>query len=150
MTGAVVVVPTLLTLYVLKLAVEFFAGFTTPVARALLVTDATVSPLAVDAAVALVAVVLTAVVGFLARYSTGRRVIERVDRAAMRVPLVGTVYEGARRMGDAVLAEEARPFRSVKLIELPADTSDTVVRNDVPAIARPGSAIIGNGRRTTV
>jgi len=28
--------------------------------------------------------------------------------------------------------------------------TETVVRNDVPAIARPGSAIIGNGLRTTV
>ncbi|MFB6354262.1 MAG: DUF502 domain-containing protein [Halobacteriales archaeon] len=125
LTGIAVVVPGLLTLYLLTLVVQFFVSMATPVAEFVLLLwpGVTASYVVIDLGIATLLVAGTFAIGFVAHFHAGERAIRYVDGALTRVPGVGTVYESFRRMGDAMVASDRRSFREVKLVRLP--TQDT-------------------------
>ncbi len=65
------------------------------------------------------AVLLTGAVGLLARYYLGKRIIEWVDAALLRVPLLNKVYGTMKQVNDAFSATNKTAFRTVVLIEFP-------------------------------
>lgn len=144
LTGVAVVVPGLLTLYLLKVALTFFAGLVTPVARlVLLVVPVDASYLLVDAGIAALMLGVVVGVGFVAHFHAGERAIGYVDRAIMRIPVAGTVYENFRRMSDVVLTSDQRSFREVRLLEFPGRDSYTLafeVMESPPELASAADA----------
>ncbi|MFB6069068.1 MAG: DUF502 domain-containing protein [Halobacterium sp.] len=126
--GVAVVVPVLVTLYVLSVALGVFTDLLEPLVLVLegsgLTPDA--SELLVEAFGALALLVLTVLVGLAEAFRPGRRVVNYFDRSLKRVPGVGAVYKSFRQMSDVMLESDADNFQSVKLVEFPHSDAYTL------------------------
>jgi uncharacterized membrane protein len=65
------------------------------------------------------AIVLISLVGGTARYYFGRKLIQLVDRALLRVPLFNKLYRMLKRVNEALAANQANTFKQVVLVEFP-------------------------------
>lgn len=65
------------------------------------------------------AICLIGLVGMLARYYFGRRIIGWVDSALSRVPLLNKIYGATKQVNDAFSATNKTAFRTVVLVEFP-------------------------------
>ena len=71
-------------------------------------------------AVALIlAMFLIGTVGLLARNYFGQKIIEWVDSALMRIPLLNKIYSATKQVNDAFSATNKTAFRTVVLVEFP-------------------------------
>lgn len=66
-----------------------------------------------------VAIFLLGTVGLLARNYFGRKLIEWVDSALLRVPLLNKIYAATKQVNDAFSATNKTAFRTVVLVEFP-------------------------------
>jgi len=141
LTGVVVIVPLVVTIYVLNAALDFIAGALRPFIKLLewvgliegvkqvgfvdLLIRVGIYSNVTDFLTTLIAVlILGAVVvgvGLLARFRYGERVIDYFDYFVGIVPGVGAVYRSFRQMGKVILESGVENFRSVKLVEFPYD-----------------------------
>jgi uncharacterized membrane protein len=128
LTGVAVVVPILVTLYVLSVAVGVMGDLLEPLQLVLaelgLTPDA--SDLIVDIVGAAFILVLTVLVGLAATFQSGEQVLEYFDKALERIPGVGAVYKSFRQMSDVMLESDADNFQSVKLVEFPHQNAYTL------------------------
>lgn len=65
------------------------------------------------------AIVLIGVVGLLARNYFGRKMIEWVDSAILRIPLLNKIYGAIKQVNDAFSSTNKTAFRTVVLVEWP-------------------------------
>lgn len=137
LTGVAIIVPLIVTLYVLSVALEFITNALTPfiellqwlgiiqwfesVALIQLLIDLNIYSLVIDFLTELIAVAVllgvVVLVGFIGHSHHGERVIGYVDLAITSIPGIGTVYKSFRRMGDVMLDNEAENFQEVKLVQ---------------------------------
>jgi len=140
-TGLAIIVPLVVTIWVLATIIEFIAGAFAPMVAALewtglvgvfrslwLAELGMGLPGAVfgylPQVVAVVVLVGSVVgVGTLAHVRYGERLVVAVDAALGEIPGIGTVYKSVRRVGDAMLGSEAENFEDVKVVEYPRDGS---------------------------
>lgn len=121
LTGVTVVVPLLITLYVVVVLLKFVRNILlpllsyVPVESVLVLGSITVSGISL--------LILT--VGFIAHSPFGERAIDNFDYAISQIPGLGTVYRSFRRMGDAMVESDEDHFRDVKLLEFPTDDTYT-------------------------
>ncbi len=141
LTGIVVIVPLVVTLFVLKAAFDFIANALRPVIQVLrwagliesvqqlglvdfLVTvgvyENVVEFITTVTAVVILAVIVVGV-GLLARVRYGERLIDYFDAVIAAIPGVGAIYGSFRRMGDAMLESSVDNFQEVVLVEYPHD-----------------------------
>jgi uncharacterized membrane protein len=66
-----------------------------------------------------VAVLLTGVVGLLARNFLGRKLIEWVDASLLRVPLLNKIYGATKQVNEAFTSGNKTSFKTVVMIEFP-------------------------------
>src|SRR3974390_408403 len=69
----------------------------------------------------LVAVFLIGVVGLLARNYFGRKIIEWVDSALLRIPLLNKIYGATKQVNEAFSTSNKTAFRTVALVEFPRE-----------------------------
>jgi len=69
----------------------------------------------------LLAVFLIGSVGLLARNYFGKRLIEWVDSALLRVPLLNKIYGATKQVNDAFSSTNKTAFRTVVLVEFPRE-----------------------------
>ncbi len=62
---------------------------------------------------------LVALVGLLARYYVGKRIIAAVDSLALRVPMLNKVYGTIKQVNEAFSSDKRSSFKTVVLIEFP-------------------------------
>jgi uncharacterized membrane protein len=67
------------------------------------------------------AIVLISVVGLLARNYLGKRMIEWVDSALLRVPLLNKVYSTIKQVNEAFTSGKKSSFKTVVLVEFPRE-----------------------------
>ena len=141
LTGIVVIVPLVITLYILKAALDFIAGALRPFIQVLkaagliesvqnwgfvelLVTVGiyrnVVEFLTTVTAVFILGVIIVTT-GLLARVRYGETLIDYFDRVIGAIPGVGSLYRSFRRMGDAMLESSVDNFQEVVLVEFPYD-----------------------------
>lgn len=72
-----------------------------------------------SAAALLLAVFLIGIVGLLARNYFGRKIIEWVDSALMRIPLLNKIYSATKQVNEAFSSSNKSAFRTVALVEFP-------------------------------
>jgi uncharacterized membrane protein len=141
LTGIVVILPLVVTLYILRAALGFIAGALEPVIRILewagliegvkqvgfvdfLITVGIYTDV-VDFLSTLIAVLILLVlivgIGFLARFRHGERLIDYFDHFVSTIPGVGSLYNSFRRMADSMLETGVENFQEVKLVEFPHD-----------------------------
>jgi uncharacterized membrane protein len=124
-TGAVFVVPAVLTVGIIAFVVQFLSGYLSPVAS-MMEESFGATPAAADLltlALALAAVVLIGAV--LETVPYGSTAAELFHRAAEAIPGIGDVYGGFREMSETV-ADGEESFRDVKLVEYPSEGSYTM------------------------
>ena len=69
--------------------------------------------------VQVLAIFLIGTVGLLARNYFGRKIIEWVDSALMRIPLLNKIYSATKQVNDAFSSTNKTAFRTVVLVEFP-------------------------------
>jgi uncharacterized membrane protein len=67
----------------------------------------------------LLAVLLIGLVGLLARNYFGKRIIQWVDSALLRIPLLNKIYGATKQVNDAFSSGNKTSFRTVVLVEFP-------------------------------
>ena len=65
------------------------------------------------------AIFLIGTVGLLARNYFGRKIIEWVDSALLRIPLLNKIYSATKQVNDAFSSTNKTAFRTVVLVEFP-------------------------------
>ncbi|HEY9509679.1 MAG TPA: DUF502 domain-containing protein [Verrucomicrobiae bacterium] len=67
----------------------------------------------------LFAIALICGVGLLTRHYIGKKMIEWVEAALMRVPLLNKIYGATRQVNDALISGDKNSFKTVVMIEFP-------------------------------
>jgi len=67
----------------------------------------------------LFAIALICGVGLLTRHYIGKKMIEWVEAAMMRVPLLNKIYGATRQVNDALISGDKNSFKTVVMIEFP-------------------------------
>jgi len=67
----------------------------------------------------MLAIFLIGTVGLLARNYFGRKIIEWVDSALLRIPLLNKIYGATKQVNDAFSSTNKTAFRTVVLVEFP-------------------------------
>lgn len=90
------------------------------------------------------AVLLIGIVGMLARNYFGKRLIEWVDSALLRVPLLNKIYGATKQVNEAISSSNKTAFRTVVLIEFPRAGVHTIgfITSD-----QPEEALLKTGRK---
>ncbi|MFB6136572.1 MAG: DUF502 domain-containing protein [Halobacteriaceae archaeon] len=128
LTGVAVVVPLVISLYVLVVVEGMIAQALSPLVTALRQQGVplTSSRLIVETIAVVFLLALTVVVGFFARFRSGQRALDYFDAAVEKLPGLGTIYKSFRKMSDVMLESDADNFREVKLVEFPMDEAYTL------------------------
>jgi uncharacterized membrane protein len=153
-TGFAVIVPLVITLYVIQAALGFVGGALSPVVKLLqamgliegvkqlgfvqllisvgIYQDVTTFITELTAVFILGIVVI--MVGLVARHRHGEVAIDTFDYFLASIPGIGSVYKSFRRMGDVMMESDVENFREVKLVEFPRDGTFVLgfVTNDAP------------------
>jgi uncharacterized membrane protein len=74
----------------------------------------------------LLAVLFIGLVGGLARYYFGKKLIELVDLALLHVPLLNKIYSAIKQVNEAFLPSNKSSFKQVVLVEFPRPGSYSV------------------------
>ena len=67
----------------------------------------------------LVAILLTSVVGLLARNYLGKKLIEWVDASLLRVPILNKVYGAIKQVNESFSSGSKTSFKTVVMVEFP-------------------------------
>jgi uncharacterized membrane protein len=67
----------------------------------------------------ILAIILTAFVGRLARNYLGQRIIEWVDTSLLRVPLLNKLYGTTKQVNEALTSGSKSSFKTVVMVEFP-------------------------------
>lgn len=120
-SGMLLIAPLVLTLYVLRLLVNWSLQFVDPIVRETRLTQYTGN---IEVAAQLLAVVLIVgsivLLGYVANRSVGRTVFGQVGRVVNVIPLFSTLYGSVRQVADS-LVERNTAYESVVLVEYPRE-----------------------------
>ncbi len=126
LTGILIILPTVVTLWLVALILRPVNRFATPAVMGLIRAAGLGALLDIPGATvaaSLIGVVLTAVsiylVGLLGGNFIGRRLVKKMDDLALSIPLVKSVYGSARQLIETFYSTADRTFESVVLIEYP-------------------------------
>lgn len=137
LTGIAITIPLIITLYVLRIGLDFVYSALQPVIGVLewagvidmfrrvelisLLIDLGLYSFLIGFLTEIITILLLLavilVLGTIGRNRYGERVISYVDLAIASIPGVGTVYKSFRRMGDVMLNDNAENFQEVKLVQ---------------------------------
>jgi len=139
LTGFAVIIPFVVTLYVLKAAFNLITSALAPLILLLewagVITDlksvglvellvdlgvySDVTQFLTEIIAVLVLGTCIIAIGILASVRGGEQLIDFVDFVISAIPGIGTVYNSFRRMGDVIVESDVSNFRDVKLVEFP-------------------------------
>lgn len=117
--GLIIVLPSVLTLYIVWLLFSFVGGFISPFMRVFLrniVGQEVLDPLTTLVSV-LVTVGLIVLVGITATH-VSQRMFEKAEAVLRRIPIVRGIYGSIRQIIDLVMAKDSA-FQRVGMIEYP-------------------------------
>jgi len=155
-TGLAIVLPVLITLYLIYLIIDFLGNTVSPAVGALerigvigffrqqelisLLIETGVYPDVIGFLSELIAVLLftgaVLAVGTVARYRHGEFIVNTFDYLVASIPGVGTVYKSLRRVSNMLINETAEEFETVKLLELLGEDTYVIAFQTNPS---PGS-----------
>ncbi len=135
--GLILITPLVVTLYVLRLLVNWSLQFVNPVVRGTRLVRYTANVEVVAQALAVVSIVGTiTALGYLARQRVGREMFGNLGRVVNVIPLVGTIYTVVRQVANALVDRDTAYKRAV-LVEYPRKDVYTIglVTGESPAAA---------------
>ncbi len=127
LTGLAVLLPAVITLAVVKWLFGTIASITDLLLfflpQSLIHSDAGRGPIHWYwslAALAL-AVLLVSLMGLLARYYVGKRIIAWLDNTMLRLPLLNKIYATIKQVNEAIGTNKKTAFKTVVLVEFPRE-----------------------------
>ncbi|MFD1597946.1 DUF502 domain-containing protein [Halobellus rarus] len=119
LAGLILLTPLVVTLYVLRLLVNWSLQFVNPVVRETRLTQYTAN---IEVVAQVLAVVLIlgsiTVLGYLAQQRVGREMFGNLGQVVNVIPLVSTIYVGVRQVANS-LVDRDTAYESVVLVEYP-------------------------------
>lgn len=153
LTGLVIILPLIVTIWVLRVLFDLVHGVSTPIILRILgllrlpyIDDPTFTEYAAPLIGITLTLLLIFLVGLLATNLLGRRFVAAFDALMLRIPLIKGIYGSARQLLNA-FNQKATAFQRVVAVEYPRPgvfTVGFVTRSE--AILRPsgsGKAISG-------
>lgn len=137
--GLILLAPLVVTVYVLWVLATWSLVIVNPVVQGTRLTAYTANDLLAAQVVAVLLIVsAVTALGFVARWSIGRRLFGRVGRVVNIVPLVNVMYATVRQVSTA-LVERDTGYERVVLVEYPRDDNYAVgfVTGESPAAVEP-------------
>jgi uncharacterized membrane protein len=121
LAGIAVVVPVLITIYIMTIAVGVLSQIVEPFVRVLrgIGIPGSDSTLFAQFLAFLLLAILTILIGLGAIFQRGRRAIGYFDVLVERLPGIGGIYKSFRKMSDVLLESGTENFQSVVLVEFP-------------------------------
>lgn len=117
LTGVVIAVPFIVTLWVLNIAYSFIGTISSPLWDTLHVKSPTILNFVTT-------IVLLIAVGFMATHVIGRQLIEYVERILLRVPLIAPLYGAVKQMLDSFrMMKSGAQSKRVVYLEYPSQGS---------------------------
>jgi uncharacterized membrane protein len=116
LTGVVIMVPLIVTLWVLSLAYSFIARISSPIWETLGVTNIPLLNFVTT-------LLMLIAVGFMATHVLGRQLIDRIESVLMRVPLVAPLYGAIKQMLDSFRMMKGAQAKRVVYLEYPSEGS---------------------------
>lgn len=113
LTGLVVFVPLVATLYLFWIAFNFFDGLLKPVVRLFMSRD-------IPGVALIFTLVLILSVGAFTRIAFGLKLIELFEKSLYRIPVVNGVYSLLKQASTALLTPGKSDFKNVVLVEYPS------------------------------
>ena len=125
LTGVSIVVPVLVTVYVLSIAAEFLFGALSPVVDIMANLgiggeEGVILTRLIAILLLLLAILVT---GLVTRFRFGEQAVNYFDGFVEAIPGVGAVYTSFRQMGDVLVESDSQNFQEVYLVEFPYDDS---------------------------
>ena len=133
MTGVAIIIPFVVTLYLIRAGVDFVYSGLQPFIEVLqwmgiidefrqyelvvLLLELGVLEFFTEIIALLILFAGIILVGFVGRNRYGEAFIGYLDLAIASIPGIGTVYKSFRRMGDVMLHEGAENFQDIKLVQ---------------------------------
>jgi len=114
LTGLVVVLPTVVTFYLLYVIGERLDNVLGGVFRGEWIRPGGIPGLGL---VSLLLIIL--LIGIITSKTPGRRLVEFWERILARIPIFNRVYVGSKQIAEAVFKQESLVFRRVVLVEFP-------------------------------
>lgn len=152
LTGAAIVVPVVLTIYITMLIVNFLSQFLAP--GVIIVQDSlgfdTIPVGAIQALTAIVFLAIVFVIGAAAESRHSDGTFERRFESRMSsIPGVGSIYSNLNEISELLLEQDTDSFQEVKLVEFPHEDSYMIgfVTAEEPSIME---AATGNDEMTTL
>lgn len=133
--GIVLLTPLLLTLYILRILVNFLLQFINPVVQNTNLSSYTANVEIVAQALALVIILLTiAGIGYLAERRIGERLFGSLGKLVALIPLFRTIYGTVKQLSNSVSNSETS-YDSLVMIQYPRKGvySFGLVTNDSPS-----------------
>jgi uncharacterized membrane protein len=116
LTGVVIMVPLIVTLWVLSIAYSFIAKISAPIWETLGVTNIPLLNFVTT-------LIMLVAVGFMATHVLGQRLIEQAESVLMRVPLVAPLYGAIKQMLDSFKMMKSAQAKRVVYLEYPSEGS---------------------------
>ena len=138
--GSALVIPIVVTLFIVTFALNFLSNVLTPIVNAVNVVFADTPPgwfIQLASVLALIGLVLA--IGFVAESTSGERLASGFHAGMEAIPGVGTVYTSFRRMSDVLVESDTDSFQEVKLVEFPHEEAYSiafVTAEAIPVIER--------------
>ena len=123
-TGTALMIPLVLTLVVLQIALDLVSQAVAPVVAGfeLVFGDDEAPQLLIEAVTVATLCGLVLIIGLVAERTTGQGRFSAVfDDLMARIPGLGSVYTGTRRMSEVILEQDTQAFQEVKLVEFPRE-----------------------------
>ena len=152
LTGATIVVPVVLTIYITMIIVNFLSQFLAPgvfIVQDSLGFDA-VPVGAIQAVTAVVFVGIVFLIGAVAESRHADGTFEkRFESRVSSIPGVGSIYSNLNEISELLLSQDTESFQEVKLVEFPHEGSYMLgfVTADHPSIMEEAT---GHGEMTTL
>ncbi len=117
-TGLLVLIPLIVTAYIVYLVVSFIEGFIGPALRNIFF-QVFQREVYVTGMACIIFVVITYLTGLLVSNYFGKTLFSRGERLVKRIPIVKSIYGSVKDMMEAFSSDKIRSFKEVVLIEFP-------------------------------
>ena len=126
LTGLAIILPLMITIWVLRLLFDLVHGITTPLILRVLslwrlpyLDDPAFATYAAPLIGIVITVLLIILVGILTTNLLGRQIVAAFDRVMLRIPLIKAIYGAARQLLDA-FHTKSDSFQRVVAVEYPS------------------------------
>lgn len=117
-TGLMVLIPLIVTVYIVYLVVSFIENFIGPALRNIFF-QVFEREVYIKGTAVIIFVVITYLTGLFVSNYFGRAVFSRGERLVKRIPIVKSIYGSVKDMTEAFSSDKIKSFKEVVLIEFP-------------------------------